>query len=149
MNLSRTNLRLKRRSKLKRRRRRTWLLSRYGYSLFVSFSRIPFLHLKIVVPGLFFFFFATSWPTTHPNFQFFIVLDTLSEEDTVFRPMAYGSPGTSFPGGGASQQVSWGKKLVYAVPWFSLVSVSLGVSLVGGPACLGFDCKATLWALTS
>lgn len=113
MNLSRTNLRLKRRSKLKSQRRRTWLLSRYVYSLFVSFSRIPFLHLKIVVLGL--FLFAISWPTTHPNFQFFIVLDTLSEEDTVFRPMAYGSTGTSFPGVGAPQQVSLGKKLVYAV----------------------------------
>lgn len=95
MNLSRANLRLKRRSKLKSQRRRTWLLSRYVHSLFVSFSRIPFLHLKIVVLGL--FLFAISWPTTHPNFQFFIVLDTLSEKDTVFRPMAYGSTGTSFP----------------------------------------------------
>ena len=60
-----------------------------------------------------------------------------------------GQPALPSLGVEAPQQVSLGKKLVYAVRWFSLVSVSLGVSLVGGPACLGFDCKATLWALSS
>ena len=73
--MSRTKLRLKVRSKLRRGRRKNWSLSRYGYSLFVSL-RMPFIHLKIVGSGAF-FGLATSMLTWLPNHPFFIVLATI------------------------------------------------------------------------